>query len=146
MKNTNIRAESLAGIMIWVFILSIVLLGIGNMISFSYNSIQAYEENSTLELLKSNTDSVIRKIDTSNINAGERFFLHKDNTNKNFVVGTGAVFEPYTYIDSTGNHIADPINYVGDVYSRILYIERYDKNLNTNNQVIRVSIKKLIKK
>jgi hypothetical protein len=146
MKNTNIRAESLAGIMIWVFILSIVLLGIGNMISFSNNSTEAYQENSTLELLKTNTDSIIRKVDTSHINAWERFFLYKDNVNKNFVVGTGATYEPYTYIDSIGNHIADPINYVGDVYSRILFVERYDKTLETNNQVIRVSIKKLIKK
>ena len=74
------------------------------------------------------------------------FYVFKDKTNKNFTVGTGATYRKYSFIDNKGDFIADPMTFPGDVYSRSLFVERMDNSLNTKNQIIRASIKKLIKK
>ena len=61
------KAESFAWIIIWVFILSIVILGIANLIIYSSSIIDTYRESARLWILKDNLSNIVKKIDTSQI-------------------------------------------------------------------------------
>lgn len=77
MKKTQ-KAESFAWIVIWVFILSFVILGIASMLHYSTTLIEQYQEENTLSLLKQNLFSVTQKIDISQLEENEAFFIYKN--------------------------------------------------------------------
>jgi len=140
--------ESLAWIIIWVFILSLVILGIGKLLSHSNDIIWAYKDSINLRILKSNLSHILIKTDTSNILENEVFYIHKNTTDNKFIVYTWSTNAQYKYININWDNIpyADLATYDKDIYARFLYIQREDTALNSQNQVIRASIKKLIKK
>ena len=140
---TSKKAESFAGIIVWVFILSFVMLGIINILIFSTDVTAKYNETNRIEVLKQNLTNVVQKIDTSMIQENEIFYLHRNTTTGEYQIFTGATNENYKYIDEMGNTIADIVTYEGDIYSQILWMSTEDISFLEKNQIIRASIKKL---
>lgn len=139
--------ESLIWIIIWIFILSFIILWITNLLINSKNIIDAYENKKIISILKNNTENIVKNIDTSSINETEAFYIYKNNIEpKAFEVYTWTTNANYKYIDQYWNYISDVVNYNWDIYSRILWLERDDNSIWENHQIIKVSVKKLIKK
>lgn len=139
------KAESFVGIVVWVFILSFVMLGIVNILIFSTDVTAKYNESNRIQVLKQNLTNVIKNIDTSNIGENEIFYVHKNRAADVFEIYTGSTNENYKYIDELGNTISDISTFEGDIYSQILWISTEDITFLEENQVIRASIKKLVR-
>lgn len=137
--------ESLVWVVIWVFILSLIILWVANMLINSKTIVEIYENKKMINILKNNTEKVISKIDTSRIKETEIFYLYKDFSFKEFVVFTWSTNANYKYIDKYWNQVNDLVWFQWDIYSRVLWLERDDNSLWNNHQIIKVSIKKLIK-
>lgn len=139
------KAESFVGIVVWVFILSFVMLGIVNILIFSTDVTAKYNESNRIQVLKQNLTNVIKNIDTSGIEENEVFYVHKNRAADVFEIYTGSTNENYKYIDELGNTISDISTFEGDIYSQILWISTEDITFLEENQVIRASIKKLVR-
>lgn len=138
----QIQAESLIGIIIWIFILSFVLIGIGNVIFHSKDMIIHYDNMYKIDVLKYNMDTILRSLNTSDIAQNEIFYIYKNIATKRFEILTGSVNEEYKYIDENGNKV-DRNNFEDDIYERTLQKQIDDSSLGFRNQVITVHIHKL---
>jgi len=108
--------------------------------------IETYENKKKISILKNNTEVIIKNIDTTQINETEIFYLNKNNSTFEFELFTWATNYTYKYIDQYWNNVDDLVNFEWDIYSRILRLERDDNSIWEDHQIIKVSIKKLIKK
>lgn len=140
------NAESFVGIIIGVFILSFVILGIANLIIYSSNLIESYTDTARVNILKESLWNIVKKLDTSTIQEGEVFYLYKNNTTSTYQIFTGSVNQWAKYVDENGESIANIVTYSGSIYGRFLWTEREDTTLTEQDQIIRASIRKLIKK
>lgn len=142
------KAESFVGIIVWVFILAFVMLGIVNILIFSTDVTTKYNETNRIQVLKQNLTNIVKSIDTSTLRENEIFYVHKNRASwgNKYEVFTGSTNESYKYIDELWNTITDINLYEGDIYSQILWVSSEDISLLSQNQVIRASIKKLVKK
>lgn len=138
--------ESLIWIIIWIFILSFIILWITNLLINSKKVIETYENKKIISILKNNTENAIKKIDTDSINETEIFYLYKNETTNNFEIFTWTTNANYKYIDKHWSHVDDIVNFNDSIFSRILWLERDDNTIWENHQIIKASIKKLIKK
>jgi hypothetical protein len=138
--------ESLIWIIVWVFILSFIIMWISSLLITSKDNINKFENKNTISILKKNTISIIKKINTNNILENEIFYLYKNNTTKEFETFTWTINVEYKYIDKHWTKINDLANFNWAIYSRILWLERDDTSLWNNHQIIKASIKRLIKK
>lgn len=138
--------ESLIWIVIWVFILSFILLWVTNLLINSKEVLQTYDDKKIISILKNNTENVIKKIDTSTIKETEIFYLNRNNNVKEYEVYTWALNVKYKYIDQYWNNVEDLENFEWNIYARTLWLERDDNSIWNNHQIIKASIKKLIKK
>lgn len=145
MRNQN-TWESLAGIVIWVWILAIAILWIINIILYSTTLIDTFEKATRLNILKDNIQNVTRKVDTSNIAEKETFYIYKNSVTKWFSIYTWATNSQYKYIDENGNYIPNLASFTWETYSRILWLEKDDSSITTQNQIIKASIHRLIRK
>ncbi len=142
----NTKAESFVWIVVWVFILSFVMLWIINILVFSTDLTVKYNENNRIQVLKQNLSNAIKKTDTSTLGEKEVFYVHRNRASSEYEIMTWAVNERFKYIDEVWETIPDINTYEGDVYSQILWIDTEDITFLEENQVIRASIKKLVRK
>lgn len=142
-KNNN--AESLVWIIIWVFILSFIVLWVTNLLINSKDIVDTYDNKKIINLLKNNTENIIKEIDTSAIQESEIFYLHKNNSTYEFEVFTWTTNAEYKYIDKYWTKVNDLTWTTDTIYSRTLLLERDDTSIWSDHQIIKVSIKKLIK-
>lgn len=140
------NAESFVWIVVWVFILSFVMLWIINILIFSTDITTKYNQANRIEILKQNLTNVIKKIDTSGLQENEIFYVHKNRAASNYEIYTGSTHDGYKYVDETGNSIPDINSWNDDIYSQVLWVATEDASFLWENQVIRASIKKLVKK
>ena len=142
------KAESFVWIIVWVFILAFVMLWIVNILIFSTDVTAKYNETNRIQVLKQNLTNVVKDIDTSNLQENEIFYVHKNRAGawSKYEIYTGSTNENYKYIDELGNTINDINLYEGDIYSQILWVSNEDVTFLDQNQVIRASIKRLVKK
>lgn len=139
--------ESLVWIIIWVFILSFIILWVTNMLINSKSIIDTYENKKIISILKNNTRNIVKNINTDSIKETELFYIHKDDAfTNNFLVFTWTINAWYKYINQNWDNISDVENYDWNIYSRMLWLERDDDSIWDSHQIIKVSIKKLIKK
>ena len=138
--------ESLVWIIVWVFILSFIIMWIASLLIKSKDTVIRFENKNRISILKKNTISVIKKISTDSVLENEIFYLYKNDTSKNFEVFTWTTNVAYKYIDKNWNKIDDLAHFNWWIYSRILWMERDDTSFWNEHQVIKASIKKLIKK
>lgn len=141
----NKHAESFVWIMIGVFLLSIVILGMSNLLNYSGGIIQDYEDNTKITILRNNTNNIVSQIDTSSIAENEIFYIKNNQVTNTYIALTWSLNEPNRYINEFNQNI-DPNTEEGPIYSRQLLLEREDVSTWEQNQVIRVSIRRLIKK
>ena len=139
------KAESFVWIVVWVFILSFVILGIVNILIFSTDITLQYNESNRIQILKQNLTNVVKNIDTSSLWENEIFYVHKNRAASNFEIYTGSLNEHYKYIDQLWETIPDVNTFQWDIYSQILWISTEDITFLEENQIIRASIKKLVK-
>ena len=142
-KNNN--WESLIWIIIWIFILSFIILWVTNLLINSKDIVDTYDNKKIINLLKNNTENVIKEIDTSAIQESEIFYLYKNNSTYEFEVFTWTTNAEYKYIDKHWTKVDDLNAFEWDIYSRTLYLQRDDTTIWSDHQIIKVSIKKLIK-
>jgi hypothetical protein len=142
----NQKWESFVGIVVWVFILSFVVLAIANLIIYSSNLTTFYTDNARVGVLKESLGNIVSKIDTSQIRENEIFYIYRNESTNNYEVLTGTTNEWFRYIDKFGNHVPDVVAFQDDIYARILWTEREDTTLTDQDQIVRASIRKLIKK
>jgi len=138
--------ESLVWIIIWVAILIFIISWITNLLISSKETINIYNQKNIITNLKNSTENIIKTIDTSAINETEVFYLNKNTDLKEFEIFTWSINSDYKYIDKYWNSITDITLFQWDIYARILWVERDDNTTWENHQVIKASIKKLIKK
>ncbi len=119
----NKKAESLAGIIIWVFILSITLLGIANIVAFSQESLYEVSQKMNIQSLNSTANTLSEYIDSSSVNVGEDFYIFKNTSTNTFEIFTGSSNQNYQNIDKNGEYVDDISTYSGAVYSRIFTLK-----------------------
>ena len=137
--------ESFVWIIVGVFILSIVILAVANIIVYSNSVIAVYSDYSKVNILRENVTSIITNIDTSEIRENEIFYVYKDKNDKEFKVFTWSLNTWYKYIDEFGNYVPNITTFQDDIYARILWLSREDTTLSNQDQIVKVSIRKLIK-
>ncbi len=144
------KAESFVWIIVWVFILAFVMLWIVNILIFSTDVTAKYNETNRIQVLKQNLTNVVKDLDTSGLQENELFYVHKNRAtapwDNKFEIYTGATNENYQYIDELWNNVADINTFEGDIYSQILWVANEDITFLDQNQVIKASIKKLVRK
>lgn len=85
-------------------------------------------------------------MDTSMIDENEIFYVHKNRAASTYEIFTWATNEFYRYIDELGNTIPDITTFEWDIYSQVLWVSSEDITFLEENQVIRASIKKLVRR
>lgn len=116
MKN-NKRADTIAWIIIAVFILSFAMLGIVNVLDYNQNVSDNYEKETDLYILKSNSENILKSLDVDDVRENEKFYIYKDESTNEFRVMTWATNEQYKYVDKDGNNV-DPTNAVWKTFTR----------------------------
>jgi len=111
-------AESLAAVIISVFILSIALLWIMNIVSFSKDTAIDYETEMFKHIIKSNSESLIRAFDYDNLENDETFYIYKDEVNQQYRIMTGSTNSGSKYIDNLWNRIDNLSESLWKTYKR----------------------------
>ncbi len=136
------KAETLISIIIWIFILAFVILGITNLMIESKIIIDKFERNKNINILKINSSNIIKNINTSNFLEDTIFYIYKNEYTNTFETKTWVT---YKYIDRHWVHISDLVNFKWDIYSRVFYIKKESNLFGYNHQIIKASIKRLVR-
>ncbi|EKE27137.1 MAG: hypothetical protein ACD_4C00029G0002 [uncultured bacterium (gcode 4)] len=140
----NKNWETLLSVLAWVFIISIIITWIINVLSANYSLDYDFFIENRILTLRNNAINIVNKSDISSLNEWEVFYLYKDDVNKNFLVFTWAFNTNYKYIDNFWNNV-NKDTYEWYIYERELVLQKKD-SLNLNNTLFDVNIKQLIKK
>lgn len=140
----NKKAESLAGIIIWVFILSITLLGIANIVAFSQESLYEVSQKMNIQSLNSTANTLSEYIDSSSVNVREDFYIFKNTSTNTFEIFTGAVNQNYQNIDKNGEYVDDISIYSGAVYSRIFTLTARENFASGDIDIIDFTLKPVL--
>jgi hypothetical protein len=124
MKHLQKKAESLAGIIVWIFILWLVILWTAKIIGYSSEITNLYKEKTEIQFLTKNAESIAKAVDLSAIVQWTTYYIFKDVWNTQFTVSTNAANQ---YIDALWNFIASPTTTFNKrLYSRSFVLERRD--------------------
>ena len=140
----NKKAESLAGIIIWVFILSITLLGIANIVAFSQESLYEVSQKMNIQSLHSTANTLSEYIDSSSVNVGEDFYIFKNTSTNTFEIFTGTANQNYQNIDKNGEYVDDISTYSGAVYSRIFTLTARENFASGDIDIIDFTLKPVL--
>lgn len=105
--NNKDKAESLAAVIISVFILSIALLWIMNIVTFSKDTAIDYENEMFKHIIQSNSETLVKKMNYEGLESDETFYIYKDNANNEFLIMTWSTNSGSRYIDVLWNRIDD---------------------------------------
>ena len=95
----------MAAVIISVFILSIALLWIMNIVTFSKDTAIDYENEMFKHIIQSNSDTLVKKVSYDDLENDETFYIYKDTINKEFKVMTWTTNSWSKYIDVLWNRI-----------------------------------------
>ncbi len=112
------KADSLVWIIIWVFILSLILVWIINLVNYNKKISWKFNDNIYEYILNINWENLARKIDTSNISENENFYLYKNTENKEYIIYTWSTNSGYAYINKYWENI-NKDNYELEKFERI---------------------------
>lgn len=152
MKKTQ-KAETFAGIIIWVFILSFVMLWIVSILNFSWDITKKYDIENRKLVLTQNLKRITQRIDTSELSQNELFFLNKNTALWVFEIvrpeecinnlpplsDTSSCFDN-RYIDALWNTVENIKDYSGDIFTQDIKIIYEDTSLWITNKLIDVKI------
>lgn len=137
---TSTRAESFAGIIVWVFILGFVLLWIVQLLIFMTDTSTSYTEQNRIENLRKNIYEVLEKFDLENISSWEEIFIHKDTLWWIFRILTGSMNSSYQYVDEFWNHIPDINNYDDSIYILKWIVYKKDSFFGSQDTIYSVDV------
>lgn len=137
MIKKNVKWESLIWIIIAVSLLWLVIMWIVNLISYSDDINYEYETKSNIDLIKDNSTTIVKKLDITDINEWELFYLYKNTTNKNFEIFTWVLNESYKYIDKNWLKV-DIMSFSWEIYERTIILEK--KDTSTSNNIFKVDV------
>ena len=152
MKKTQ-KAETFAGIIIWVFILSFVMLWIVSILNFSWDITKKCDIENRKLVLTQNLKRITQRIDTSELSQNELFFLNKNTALWVFEIvrpeecinnlpplsDTSSCFDN-RYIDALWNTVENIKDYSGDIFTQDIKIIYEDTSLWITNKLIDVKI------
>ena len=152
------KAESFTSIIVWILILSFIIAGIANTLNYSIHLTHQYEEKNQILMLTRNIKNIVKKIDTSEIEENEIFYIYRDTTTEEYEF---KIFRPeecitllpiwwdeeichnYRYINYLWETIPDIAEYNWDIYSQEIFIRMRDVSLWITNESIKVYITKI---
>lgn len=140
------KGETLISVLVGVVILTIAIGGITTIMVQNRNIDEDYATNNAVFLLRTNTENIIKRINTKSLMEKDIFYLYKDPVTKTFQIFTWTTAEWYKYINSDGDFITNTGTYIPTLYSRILSLEKEDTMLGEKHQIIKAGIKELIRK
>lgn len=82
------RGETLVSVIIGVFVLAMVISGIAAILANNLAVENDYMRNNKLHFLEVNSTNIIRRLDTSNLDEKQVFYLEKNETGSVFLVRT----------------------------------------------------------
>ena len=138
--------ESIVSVIIWVMILTIVIVWIRWITSYSKELIMTYEDKSSINILESNLYNVLYKVNTSGIQNWETFYLYRNSITKQFEVFTWATNIGYQYVDENWIKVDDIDNTESNIFSRNVLIEWTYFTPFWDKQVFKVNVEKYVKK
>ncbi len=147
---TNQKWDTLVWVLIWLFIISIIILWLINILSSNYVIEDDYNRNNKLLILQNSTENIIKNIDTSFLTEKDIFYLYKNKDDLKFEIKihswTNSENIKYKYIDEFWDLVFNTWSFLGKVYARILYIQRNDTTLWPQNQIIKIWLRELMNK
>jgi hypothetical protein len=124
----NKKWESLAGIIIWIFILSFVILWIWSLIWTSRDLIKEYDIKTQLDFLTNSSYNIIDKLDVSFIPDEKVFYLYKNKSANLLEIKVWETYSEYKYVNKFWEKIDDPSNYKKDLFLRFFYVKKFIKD------------------
>jgi hypothetical protein len=117
MKKNN-KAETFVWIIVWLLIFSLVAIAILDISYFNKWLTDDYEILTIENIIKNNTDAILRKSDLSMIEEDEKFYIYKNNITKKFEILTWATNSWALYIDMNWYKVNSPNTSKSLVYKR----------------------------
>jgi hypothetical protein len=137
--------ETLISVIMGTIILAFAIATIAALLTGNAEMESGYEKNNAVFLLQNNATTVIRKLDTSSVQEGEVFYLFKDTGAAVFKLFTGATNEGYRYVNIAGEMVNTGAT-SDAAYARTFLMEKKDPLSTSSNQVVKVTIRELIRK
>ena len=119
----NKKAESLVWIVIGIFILSIVILWISNILWNSKDLVAKFSQRNNLDLLTANAYNIVWKLNTSSLIDQDVFYIYKNKATHKFEIKIWEQNNEYKYIDKAFNKIDNPWNFKWSLFSHIFYVK-----------------------
>lgn len=142
----NQKGETLVSILIGIFILSIAIFGISNLLANNLAIEDDQFRAAKIRLMELNATNIIKQIDTSGLAEKEVFYLEKNSGASTFKIHTGSLAENYAYINFYGEPITNTGSYTGGLYLRTFIVDQADTTFKNKNQIIKGTIRELLKK
>lgn len=141
----NPRWDTLISLIIWVFIISLIVFWIINLLGFNYAIEGDFVYSNKIFFLKNNTYNILKKLNLSTISEGETFYIYKNKENSTFDIMTWALSENYKYINEFWDYISNTWSYEQDLFSRVIVLQKSDKTIWEENQITNVIVNKINK-
>jgi hypothetical protein len=93
-----------------------------------------------------NSANIIKQLDTSNLQEKEVFYLEKNTGSSTFKIYTGSTASSYAFINFYGEPITSTGSYTGSLYLRTFMVEQADTTFKNKNQIIKGTIRELLRK
>jgi hypothetical protein len=145
----NEKWETMIAIVIGMLLISIIIVGIMTLLTKNYEISNDYDRNNMVFILKNNGSNILRKLDTSGSNEWEVFYIYKNPDVKEFQVirNSSPDKEMFKYINSDWEVVVNTGSYTdGSIYTRIFFTEKKAFENGTTKQIIKWSIKELIRR
>jgi len=136
-KNQN--WESFAGIVVGVFILSFVILGIVNIITFSLDNSNSYLASTKAASITSNAYKIFNTLDTTGLNSGEEFYIYKNSSTNSFSFLSGASNSSYMYVNDAMEYISDVNTYDWTIYVLKGIVYKKDSFLSELDTIVEIT-------
>ena len=140
------RGETLVSVLVGIAILSVVLFGIANLLSSSASLEQDVSGQLRLSLLEQNATTLIRQTNTKLVAEKEVFYLYKNPTTRTIEVFTGSTNVAYAYINARGESVTNTGSTQESLYYRNFIVDQSDTTLRSGSQVIKGTVRELIRK
>lgn len=141
------RGESLVAIIVAIAILAWLLVSITFFLLKSSEMQTEFESSYTMFLVKMNARTIAHNIDTKSVVENETFSIYRDDITQDYTIFTGSLVESGAYILENGTNITPEqvTSTSGRVYRRIYLLERRDDSLGPKNEIIKWSVKEMIR-
>ncbi len=119
----NKNWESLVWIIIGIVLLSVVILGLIEIVTYSKDIVTFYDDSSKINILENNSNNILEGLDITCVQEWDEFYLYKNPETKQFEVLTWSENSDFQYIDENWNKIDDINTFEWDIFIRTIFVE-----------------------